>query len=154
MITSGISSILFYIAIIHFFKTKNQKKLITFASLFGIIIDISIIGAGLTPWDIYAEAHDRFAEIAFITTVITLFFYILAIFGNEAYPNRYAYILIAYMLVSVVYIVIMIMVGSITTKKELMMIVTMQKVSSYTGTICGFIICYGAWKLEKSFKTT
>jgi hypothetical protein len=28
----------------------------------------------------------------------------------------------------------------------------MQKVSSYTGLICGFFICYSAWKLEKSIK--
>ena len=155
IIISGISSILFYIAIKHFFiKTKHLKKLINFASLFGIINGISIIGTGLTPWDLYAEAHDRFAEIIFITTIITLIFYVLAIFMNEAYPNRYAYILMVYMLVSAVYIVIMIIIGPITTRKELTLIVTMQKVLSYTGIICGFIICYGALKLEKSYKNT
>ena len=56
------------------------------------------------------------------------------------------------MLVSGVFIVIMVIVGSITTEYELMLIVTMQKVFSYTGTICGFFICYGAWKLEKTDK--
>lgn len=153
MITSGISSILFYIAIIHFFKTKNQKRLINLTSLFGIIIGISIIGAGLTPWDIYAESHDRFAETSFITTVITTFFYILAIFDNETYPNRYAYVLIAYMLVSIIFIGLLITVGPINTINELKLIVTMQKIFSYSGTVCGLIICYGAWKLEKSSKT-
>lgn len=152
MIISGISLILFYIAIKHFFKTKNQKIIINIGSFFGIIIGISIIIIGLTPWDKFAELHDRFAEISFITTVITTFFYILAIFMNETYPNRYGYILTIYMLVSVVFIVIMIIVGSITTEYELMLIVTMQKVFSYTGTICGFFICYSAWKLEKSDK--
>lgn len=152
MITSGLSFILFYIAIRIFFKTKKQKWIINLASFFGIMIGISIIGVGLTPWDIYTEAHDIFAEISFITTVITLLFFILAIFMNENYPNRFAYILIAYMLVSIIYIVIMIIVGPITTKFELTLIVTMQKVSSYTGLICGFFICYSAWKLEKSIK--
>jgi hypothetical protein len=152
MITSGISLILFYLAIKHFFNTKKQKQIINIASIFGIIIGISIIVTGLTPWDKFPELHDRFAEISFITTVITSIFYILAIFMNETYPNRYAYILTVYMLVSVVFIVIMVIVGSITTEYELMLIVTMQKVFSYTGTICGFFICYGAWKLEKTDK--
>ena len=150
MIISGISSILFYIVIRDFFKTKNQKRLINLVSLLGILIGISIIGAGLTPWNIYSELHDRFAEASFIITVITMFFYILAIFKNETYPNRYAYVLITYMFVSVIFIVFLIIVGPITTKKELTLIVTMQKIFSYSSTICGLIICYGALKLEKA----
>ena len=151
MILSGISSILFYIAIIHFFKTKIQKRLITLTSLFGVIIGISIIGAGLTPWNIYPEAHDNFGEASFITTIITTFFYILAVTHNEEYPNHYAYVLICYMLVAIIFIGFMIIVGPINTKNELRLIVTMQKIFSYSGTICGSIICYGAWKLEKSY---
>ena len=154
MIISGISSILFYIAIVHFFKTKNQKRLITLTSFFGIIIGISIIGAGLTPWNIYPEAHDRFAETSFVTTIITTFFYILAVIHNEEYPNYYAYVLMGYMLVAIIFIALMIFVGPINTKNELKMIVTMQKIFSHSGTICASIICLGAWKLEKSHNTT
>jgi len=154
MMISGISSILFYIAIIHFFETKNQKILISLTSLFGIIIGISIIGAGLTPWNIYPEAHDRFAEISFVTTVITTLFYVLAVTHNKDYPNHYAYVLIAYMLVAIIFIGIMINVGPINTKDELQLIVSMQKVFSHSGTVCGSIICYGAWKLEKSHNIT
>jgi hypothetical protein len=154
MIISGISSISFYIAIMHFFETKNQKILIRLTSLFGIIIGISIIGAGLTPWNIYPEAHNRFAETSFVTTVITTFFYILAVIHNEEYPNQYAYVLLCYMLVAIIFIGIMIMVGPINTKNELKLIVTMQKVFSHSGTVCGSIICYGAWKLEKSNDNT
>jgi hypothetical protein len=154
MILSGISSISFYITIRDFFITKKQKILINLTTICGIIIGFSIIGAGLTPWDLYPELHDRFAEISFISTVITIFFYILAIFNNEAYPNHYAYVLMVYMVVSVIFTNFLIMIGPITTKDELKLIVTMQKIFSYTGTVCGLIICYGALILEKSNKNS
>ena len=104
---SGITLILFFLAAPFLFSNGASKLLATLAALLGIAAGLCYIGIGWVPWNERYWGHTWFVQNGFFAFLGMAFFYILAIFIDEHYPNRYGYAFLIFALVLAVQIVIM-----------------------------------------------
>ena len=148
----GILLIPFLISVTHFFEeNQSEKRLSKLGTFFGIISAITLIGIAFTPWDIYTVAHGIFAGVQPIVVVLSLIFYSMAMFHNEKYPNRYTFTFLILIGIWIISVIIPILGVNDTTMEGLVIIVTLQKITTFSTLICLFIQGYGAWKFEKSY---
>jgi hypothetical membrane protein len=147
----GILLIPFLIAVTHFFeKNQNERRLSKLGTGFGIVSAITLIGIAFTPWDIYTVAHGIFTGLQPIVVVLSLVFYSIAMFRNKKYPNRYAFTFLVLTGIWMISIIISILGMYDTTLGDLVITVTLQKITTFSSLICLFIQGHGAWKLEKT----
>ncbi len=147
----GILLIPFLIAVTHFFEeNQDEKRLSKLGTVFGIFSAITLIGIAFTPWDIYTVAHGIFAGIQPIVVVLSLVFYSIAMLHNKKYPNRYAFTFLVLTGIWMISIIISLLATYDTALGDLVIIVTLQKITTFSSLICLFIQGYGAWMLEKS----
>ena len=146
----SISFIPFAIAITSFFKTDRKLYLLArIGSLVCLSSIIFLIGTILTPWDIFANTHLIFANMFNLTGVLGIIFFTIAVFYNKDYPNRYAFVYIALLIVGITYTIVLISIPKSITLDGLIIQASMQKISQYSFLICFLIQGYGAWKLQK-----
>jgi hypothetical protein len=146
----SVSFIPFALAITSFFKSdKKQFILAKIGSLVCIISVMFLIGTILTPWDIFGKSHLLFANLFNITGVLGIIFFTIAVFNNKDYPNRYAFVYIALLIVGITYTMVLISIPKSITLDGLIIQASMQKLSQYSFLICFLIQGYGAWKLQK-----
>ena len=147
----GILLIPFLIAVTHFFEeNQSEKRLSKLGTGFGIVSAITLIGIAFTPWDIYIVAHGIFAGIQPIVVVLSLISYTIAMFRNKQYPNRYAFTFLILIGIWMISIILSLLGMYDTTLGDLVVIVALQKITTFGSLICLFIQGYGAWMLEKS----
>jgi len=147
----GILLIPFLITVPHFFDGNQiEKQLSKLGSFFGILSAVTLIGIAFTPWDIYTDAHGIFAVIQPLTVLLALVLYSIVMFHNKEYPNRYAFTFIALTGIWIISVVISFSGVNNDTVEGLVIIVTIQKFTTFSTLICLFIQGYGAWKLETS----
>ena len=159
MSVNGISRILFAIAFKFFFtENKVERRLSKVGTVFLIIYGVTFIGTAFTPYDIsytFEAMHYIFANvIATLTAFIGYILYIVAIFHNKKYPNKYAFALIVALAVSFISSIILslfaVPIEEVTTAEELIWHTGLQKITTYIIMSVGFYIFYGAWKQIKS----
>jgi hypothetical protein len=147
----GILLIPFLIAVPHFFNGNQRDiRLSKLGSFFGVLSAITLIGIALTPWDIYTVAHGIFAGIQPLTVVLSLILYSIVMFHNEEYPNRYALTFLALTAIWIISVIIPLSGVNENTVEGLTIVVSVQKITTFSTLICLFIQGYGAWKLEKT----
>lgn len=147
----GILLIPFLITVPHFFDgNQREKRLSKLGSFFGTLSAITLIGIAFTPWDIYTDAHGIFAVIQPLTVLLALVLYSTVMFHNKEYPNRYAFTFIALTGIWIISVAISLSGVNNDTMEGLVIIVTIQKFTTFSTLICLFIQGYGAWKLEKT----
>ena len=146
----SISFIPFAFAITSFFKSDRKLYLIArIGSLVCLSSVIFLIGTILTPWDIFGKTHLLFANLFNVTGVLGIVFFTIAVLYNKDYPNRYAFVYIALLIVGITYTIVLISIPKAITLDGLLIQASMQKVSQYSFLICFLIQGYGAWKLQK-----
>jgi hypothetical protein len=84
-----------------------------------------------------------------LTGVLGIVFFTIAVLYNKDYPNRYAFVYIALLIVGITYTIVLISIPKSITLDGLIIQASMQKVSQYSFLICFLIQGYGAWKLQK-----
>jgi len=147
------SFIPFAFAITSFFKSDKKMYLIArVGSLFCLSSIIFLIGTILTPWDIFAKTHLIFANLFNVTGVLGIIFFTIAVLYSKDYPNLYAFVYIALLIVGITYTIVLISIPKSITLEGLIIQASMQKISQYSFLICFLIQGYGAWKLQK-YKT-
>ena len=147
----SISFIPFALAITSLFKSDRKLFFIArIGSLVCLSSVIFMIGTILTPWDIFGKSHLVFANLFNITGVLGIIFFTIAVFNNKDYPNLYAFVYIALLIVGITYTVVLISIPKSITLDGLIIQASMQKISQYSFLICFLIQGYGAWKLQKS----
>lgn len=147
----GILLIPFLLAVPHFFtETRKERRLSIMGTFFGILSAMTLIGIAFTPWDIYTDVHGIFAGIQPITVILGLILYSIVMYQNKAYPNRYAFAFIVLTGIWIFSIVIPLLVLNQDTMEVLVILVTIQKITTFSTLICLFIQGYGAWKLDCS----
>ncbi|MFX1444962.1 MAG: hypothetical protein ACFFHV_16240 [Promethearchaeota archaeon] len=144
-------SIPFFVAIPHFFREqRDEKRLSILGSIFGIVSALLMLGVAFTPWDLYEEAHNLFARTSFIASFIMALLFTITILKNNVYPNRYAFVYIAFLIFMGIHLVLIFFVVDYTTEESYVIYASTQKIMVYSFFVCFLIQSYGAWKLEKS----
>jgi len=128
-------------------KDQGGRGFCIAGSIFGIIISVCMVGASLTPADLIYTVHVVFGLIKFLSLVPLAIIFTIAIFKNKLYPNRYAFIYLAFGIIQFIFIFIM---ASGFTEQEVSGIFAAgQNIVVYAMTITFLIQAYGAWKFNK-----
>jgi len=149
----GISTIIFAIIMPSLFEEVDVEHGLSInGSIFFTLSGIATIGVAFMPMDTSLIGHFLFVSAMTLTDFLGIIFYIIAIFHNKKYPNKYAFIFLISLVVGIIYVILILGIPyqRITSTEELMVWTAGQKVSIYTNLICSFIVCFGAWKLVNS----
>ena len=149
----GISTIIFAITMPSLFEEVDVEHGLSInGSIFFTLSGIATIGVAFTPMDTSLIGHFLFVSAMTLTEFIGIIFYIIAIFHNKKYPNRYAFLFLTSLVVGIIYVILILGIPyqRISSTEELMVWTAGQKISIYTNLICSFIVCIGALKLLNS----
>ncbi|MFX1567717.1 MAG: hypothetical protein ACFFCV_05035 [Promethearchaeota archaeon] len=145
----GVLLIPFFIAIPYLFgETGEGKGLAKASSALGIIVGAGMIGASLTPADLFYQIHVSFGYLSFITLLPLTILYFLAILQNKTYHNQYAYVYFVFGIIQVIFLFIMSF--SASEQGILTIFAAGQSILVIAMTVSFFIQAYGAWKLQIS----
>ena len=137
----------YFLAVPKIFNGLKEARWFCIAgSVVGFFLAIMLIGASLTPADLFLDIHLMFGMLAFFVGIPLAVLFSVAIVTNKEYPNIYAIIYAVLGVVLFIFIISMFQdVGSpvITPKFAIG-----QKIVVYTMLICFFFEAYGARKLE------
>jgi len=149
----GISLIITAIALPYFFRENSLEKWLSIIGTFFLIIHgILIVGNAFTPWDIYPNEHNVIGQLSGNMALIGGILYIIVVFHNAEFPNRYAYTWIVILAVGVISSVIQNRYGvwPPRTMEELMFFTARQKITAYIDMACFFYLNYVLWEQIKS----
>ena len=91
LVLVGTIFILYYLALPQLFlEDKNMYWFSVAGSIFAFGGSLSLIGTGLTPSDLYLDAHIIFANWIFRAFLVTAFCYTVVILRTDVLPNKYA----------------------------------------------------------------
>ena len=111
----------------------------------------TLIGLALAPWDTQPELHGIFGGIQGFTVPITLILYAIVINRDEFYSEQYTFLFVVILAIWIISAIISLSGVSIHQLEGLMLVVLLQKITTFSTIFCLFVHAYGAWKLEKSF---
>ena len=147
MFLVGISVIFLFLALFPFFKDSLTLQWVSIAgSIFACFSGVAMCGAALTPGDINFEAHVAFAPFTFLFGFLMVFFYAIAIFIHQDFPNRFGVVLVFYEVFAIFSIILNILGSNTVTLEGDMIQITAQKVGIYAEIVILFILSFGAWK--------
>jgi len=87
----GLTFTVFYMGLPQLFtENKLNYKLATLGSIFGCMGGVCLIGTAFTPADLVLDPHIFFANNIFYAFAATAFFYMVAIFKSDKFPNQMA----------------------------------------------------------------
>ena len=148
MIGSGISLILFFIAVTQFFtETLPVRLLSLFGTAFGILSGLSFIGVGLTPADLLLDPHVWFVFRAFQFFPLAAICYIIAIFVSKTVPRTFGYVFVVFAICLMAYLYLLTYGPSGQTDQGLLIQVTGQKLIAYASVISVLIQGWQAYNL-------
>jgi len=149
----GILLIISIIAVPYFFRENSLEKWLSIIGTFFLILEgILIVGIAFTPWDIYPDEQLVLWQISGYMGIIGGILYIIVVFHNAEFPNRYAYTWIVMIAVGVISSVIQDIYGvwPPRTMEELMLFTARQKIVTYINIAGNFYINYVLWEQIKS----
>lgn len=150
LVLIGIVLIIFFILMSGYFNgSKLERYSSRIGSAAGGLTGIACIGIAATPWDLYLNVHLIFVFSLSFALLFSMIFYSIAIIRNKLYPNLYACVFWAYVLVLAVYMTLMLLGPDIETTSGLRIMVTGQKILIYSGMLCLFIQVLGAFFYNK-----
>ncbi len=76
----------------YFIKQEMPRYLVYIGGFFGILACVGFIGVGLTPRDLLHELHKYFEYAAFLSIFLMSLIYMLFIYKDSDYPNKYTII--------------------------------------------------------------
>jgi len=145
----GVLFIPYFVAFPRFFIEKGMGKGYSIAgSSLGIVVSVSMLGASLTPADLFYIIHVSFGVIKFMTLLPLVIFYTIAILQNKSFNNLYAIVFIIFGVIQFIFLLIMSFGAS---EHEVSIIFAAgQNIAVNAMAICFLIQAYGAWKMQKS----
>ena len=145
---AGLGLVLYFVVIPQFFwDTRWLKVLSLGGSFFGVISGFAYVGIAFTPANLLPDPHLEFVLLAFRAFLPAVFFYILAIFFNPGYPNRFAGLYLAFAGLLAAYILLITRGPDIDTAQGVMIQATGQKIIVYAAITTIFIQSWGAIRL-------
>ena len=146
-----ISYLLYFVAMLPFFKEKRIEKVLSVVgSSLGVISGIFLIGIALTPLDIFPYIHFLFVVFAFSIAFFAAVVYSIVTFLNKDYPKLNALAYLVFSIAMFIYILTVLYGPAGNTQEGLTFQCTAQKIIIYIWMSHLVIQGYGAWKLIKS----
>ena len=151
---AGLGEILFFSFAPRLFKSRHLAYVLSLiGSIFGMISGLSYIGVAFTPADLYLQPHALFVQLAFVSFLIAVLFYLAAVLLTPNYPKVYAWTYLAFALLLAGYVWLLFSGPSAFAAHGLVIQATGQKVIVYAAILTMFIQAYGAWRLVQSDKS-
>jgi hypothetical protein len=145
---AGLGLVFFFVVSPQFFwKTTLLKVLSILGSLSGIVSGLAYVGIAFTPANLLPAPHLQFVLLAFRAFLPAVLFYLVAIFINREYPNRYAVVYLIFAGLLAAYIMLITQGPNVDTAQGVMIQATGQKIIVYAAIITIFIQSWGASKL-------
>ncbi len=137
---SGLTLVLFFIAFKQFFKSNLAVQIVSsLGMIVGIVSGISFMGVAFTPANLYMDAHVDFVFWAFGSFPVAVILFIVAIFLEKSYPNRYAGVFIVFAGLLIAYYWLLSEGPAIDTLRGLQIQVTGQKLIAYATVVSTLI---------------
>jgi hypothetical protein len=150
---AGLGLVLFFIVSPQFFwKTRLLKTLSILGSLSGTVSGLAYVGIAFTPANLLPAPHRDFVLLAFRAFLPAVLFYLVAIFINRDYPNRYAVVYLIFAGLLVAYILLITRGPDIDTAQGVMIQASGQKVIVYAAIITILIQSWGASRFVRQKK--
>lgn len=147
---AGLGLVFFFVVSLQFFwKSTLLKVLSILGSLSGVVSGLAYIGIAFTPANLLPAPHREFVLLAFRAFLPAVLFYLVAIFLNRAYPNRFAVVYLIFAGLLAAYILLITRGPDVDTAQGVMIQATGQKIIVYAAIITIFIQSWGAVKLTK-----
>ncbi len=132
----GLTTILLFTQINQLLKRSEPSlfftilKIITIST--GILAGIGFVGIAFTPADLYFDPHIFFVKMGFYMLLLALVSLMIAIFMNNSFPKKYAYILVVVTIILTAYVLLISFGPDFrTSDKGLVMQVVGQKIIVY-----------------------
>ena len=137
---SGLTLVLFFIGFKQIFNSSIAAQIFSSLGLIaGIISGVGFVGVAFTPANVFTSMHIDFVFWAFGSFPLAVIFFILAIFLEPKYPNKYAIVFIVFALFLVAYYWLLSEGPSTETLRGLQIQVTGQKLIAYATVISTLI---------------
>lgn len=145
---AGLGLVLYFVVSPQFFwELRLLKGLSLLGSFFGIISGFAYVGIAFTPANLFPTAHLNFVLLAFRAFLPAVVFYILAIFFNQDYPNRFAGVYLFFAGLLSAYILLITHGPGMETTQGVMIQATGQKIIVYAAITTIFIQSWGAIRI-------
>ncbi len=104
---AGFSIGLFFVILPTLFKNKLAIVLAIVAGLLGAFSGYCFVETAWRPWDLDYPGHVKFVRIGFVTFLVSVILYGLAIFSDKFYPNKYGGVFAILSIIMAIQVVIM-----------------------------------------------
>jgi len=150
---AGLGLTFFFVVFLQFFwKTVLLKTLSILGSVSGIVSGLAYVGIAFTPANLLPTMHLNFVLLAFRAFLPAVLFYMVAIFLNREYPNRFAVVFLIFSGLLAAYILLITRGPDVDTAQGVMIQATGQKIIVYAAIITIFIQSWGADKLVRHLR--
>jgi hypothetical protein len=147
---AGLGLVFFFVVFPQFFwKNTLLKVLSILGSFFGIVSGLAYVGIAFTPANLLPDPHLQFVLLAFRAFLPAVLFYLVVIFLDREYPNRYAVVYLFFAGLLAAYILLITRGPDLDTARGVMIQATGQKIIVYAAIVTIFIQSWGASKLVK-----
>ncbi len=145
----GLVLVVFFFSFRVLFRQEHVNRIISsIGSAAGVITGISFVGVAVTPWDILLVPHLLFVFIAFTAYLVAVIVYTVAIIRSNDYPNTYAWVMMVFVVLLLIYNIIMFSVGR-DSPETLVIQSAAQKIIVYASIVVMFIQAAGAKRMLK-----
>jgi hypothetical protein len=146
----GIAFVLFFAMMPSIFtETRLERVASRLGSIGGVLAGLSCMGIAATPWDLYLSAHMVFSCGLSVSFLLAVVCYLVAMLKNANYPNAYAAVFAAYLVILAAYVGLMFLGPDIDTRNGLMILAAGQKMAIYSGMVCWFVQFLGALAYDR-----
>lgn len=151
VIVAGLSTVLFCIAMARMLIDKKHKPQAYIGGFFGVVAGLCYVGVGLTPWDLFFQPHILFVKIGFLSFLLALLPFAVAMYKQADYPNFYVWVVGVFILILVVYLYLLFFgPNDPTIPWQLQLQVIAQKILLYSQMTAMLIQAYGAYQFNRS----
>ena len=121
----------------YFTKTRLERVISQLGSIGGVLAGISCIGIAAMPCGLS------------VTLLLAVVCYLVVMLRSRAYPNAYAAVLAAYLVILAAYVSLMLLGPGMDTRTGLVVMATGQKIVIYAGMMCWFAQFLGALAYDR-----
>ena len=143
----GLGLAAFFLAMPRFFQGRPARLLGRLGAGAGLVSGLSFIGVAFTPADLIGWLHRLFVQVAFVAFFVAVLLYIASILRTGAYPNRYALVFGAFVVLLAAYLVLLFFGPSLLSSRGLIIHATGQKMVVYAAIVAALIQAAGARRL-------
>ena len=143
----GLGLAAFFLAMPRFFQGRPARLLSRLGAGAGLLSGLSFVGVAFTPADLIGWLHRLFVQVAFVAFFVAVLLYIASILRTGAYPNRYALLFGAFVVLLAAYLVLLFFGPSLLTSRGLIIHATGQKIIVYAAVVAALIQAAGARRL-------